>query len=71
MITQKGENHLAAEAERRRLKKESDLLTRMECKATEDEISGKLSMEQIHDLGQNYIKSLQKIMVNVSEKGSN
>ena len=43
----------------------------MELKATEDELNGKLSMQQVHDLGQNYIKSLQKIMVNVSEKGSN
>ena len=39
--------------------------------ATEGKNSGNLTLEQINSLGQNYIKSLQTIMVNVSEKGSN
>ena len=52
------------------MKKESTKLESLEMQATDDRNCGKLTMDQIHDLGQNYMKSLRAIVVDVSDKGS-
>ena len=65
---QKGDS-LAAEAEARRLRKETQKLEALEEKATKDQNAGVLTLDQCENLSENYIKSLQKIMLDCSEKG--
>ena len=60
---------LAAEAEARRLRKETQKLEALEEKATKDQNAGVLTLDQCENLSESYIKSLQKIMLDCSEKG--